>query len=68
MSRWDRQTRRRIEAIMEKIMGRVGTKEAVIPEDWGELRTTAQWRKPLSLAEVNRMAPTPEVRARAGRP
>jgi len=57
-----------IEAVMEKIMGRVGTKEAIIPEDAGVLRTTAQWRRPLSLVEINRMAPTAEVRARAGRP
>jgi hypothetical protein len=28
----------------------------------------AHWRKPLSLVEVNQMAPTPEVRARPGRP
>jgi hypothetical protein len=27
-----------------------------------------QWRKPLSLVEVARMAPTPEVRERRGRP
>lgn len=49
-------------------MGQVGTKEAIIPENWGELRTTAQWRRPLSLIEINRMAPTAEVRAREGRP
>lgn len=53
---------------MEKIMGRVGTNEAIIPEESGDLTVTAQWRKPLSLTEINRMAPTPEVRARAGRP
>jgi hypothetical protein len=29
---------------------------------------TAQWRKPLALTEVARMAPTLEVRARPGRP
>lgn len=49
-------------------MDRVGTKEAIIPEEWGGLTITAQWRRPLSLVEINRMAPTPEVRAREGRP
>jgi hypothetical protein len=53
---------------MEKIMSRVGTKEAIIPETAGVLQATAQWRRPLSLAEVNQMAPTEEVRARQGRP
>lgn len=32
------------------------------------LRVTRQWRKPLAIEEVNRMAQTPEVRARPGRP
>lgn len=36
-------------------------------EQQGEA-VAAHWRKPLSLAEVNQMAPTPEVRARLGRP
>lgn len=27
-----------------------------------------QWRKPLSIMEINRMASTPEVRERRGRP
>ena len=43
---------------------------AIAPE--GEeaalLTVTAQWRKPLSIMEINRMAPTPEVRERRGRP
>jgi hypothetical protein len=29
---------------------------------------SANWRKPLSLTEVNQMAPTQEVRLRQGRP
>lgn len=32
------------------------------------LSVTMQWRKPLSFDEVAQMAPTPEVRAREGRP
>lgn len=43
----------------------VGTAEAFIPEKG---QTAMHWRKPLSLEEVNQMAPTPEVRKRAGRP
>jgi hypothetical protein len=34
----------------------------------GHQPVTMQWRKPLSIEEVARMAPTPEVRERAGRP
>lgn len=52
-----------------------GTTEALIPVDYGQIASevgmsprTRQWRKPLLLEEINRMAPTPEVRARAGRP
>ena len=43
---------------------------AIAPE--GEeaalLAVTAQWRKPLSIIEINRMAVTPEVKERRGRP
>lgn len=48
-----------------------GTSESVIAPEGEEaamLTMTMQWRKPLSLDEVARMAPTPEVRARPGRP
>jgi hypothetical protein len=34
----------------------------------GRSPVTAQWRKPLRLDEIARMAPTPEVRERRGRP
>ncbi len=55
---------------MERIMRGVGTDEPMIedPEEAAMLRSTRQWRKPLRIDEVNRMAPTPEVRARQGRP
>jgi hypothetical protein len=65
VSRWDRATRRRIEAIRDSIMSRLGTNEALIEERGDVL---PHWRKPLTLAEVNQMAQTPEVRARPGRP
>ena len=49
-------------------MRSVGTDEALI-EAVGEGNiSTLQWRKPLSIEEVARMAQTPEVRERKGRP
>lgn len=45
----------------------LGTEEPLI-EETDRTTITRQWRKPLSLIEVNQMAPTPEVRAREGRP
>jgi hypothetical protein len=65
VSRWDRATRRKIEAVRDKILGRIGTNEKLI-EEQGII--APHWRKPLSITEINRMAPTPEVRRREGRP
>ncbi len=45
-------------------MSKIGTKEKLI-EETGNV--APHWRKPLSIAEVNRMASTPEVRRREGR-
>jgi len=48
-----------------------GTDEPAIAPEGEEaalLVVTRQWRKPLSIAEVAQMAPTPEVRQRQGRP
>jgi hypothetical protein len=45
-----------------------GTDEPLIEAVGEGAIVTMQWRKPLSIEEVNRMAPTPEVRARPGRP
>lgn len=62
---------RRIEAARDRIMCGVGTDEALIMPEGEEaaiLRVTRQWRKPLRIDEVNRMASTPEVRERRGRP
>jgi hypothetical protein len=44
-----------------------GTDEPIIP-DTGQRYYTIQWRRPLNIEEVNRMAPTDEVRERRGRP
>lgn len=56
-------------------MFKVGTDEAFIGENVQELADVLgvspramHWRKPLSTVEINRMAPTQEVRARQGRP
>jgi hypothetical protein len=62
---------RRIEAIRDRIMQRIGTSEPLIELEGMELlavKQTRQWRKPLSVEEINRMAPTPEVLERRGRP
>jgi hypothetical protein len=60
-----------MEAMRDRILFGCGTSEPLIPVEGEEralLRITMQWRKPLSLAEVERMAPTAEVRQRPGRP
>ena len=63
--RWTAGTFAKMQFIRDTIMQGVGTTEAFIPEKG---TSAMHWRKPLSLEEINRMAPTPEVRARAGRP
>ena len=45
----------------------LGTDEGWIEEP-GPTGRALTWRKPLSITEINQMAPTPEVRARPGRP
>ena len=65
--RWSPTLHRRIEAMRDRIMRGVGTDEALIPDEL-PTRVTRQWRKPLRIDEVARMAPTPEVRERKGRP
>lgn len=53
----------------------VGTEEPFIMEDVQEMAVvlgrspgSVQWRKPLSIMEINHLAPTIEVRERKGRP
>lgn len=68
--RWSATTWRRMEATRDRIMFGYGTDEPwYLDEDWLESgeRYTVQWRKPLSVSEVNQMAPTPEVLQRPGR-
>lgn len=56
----------KMQAIRDTIMRGVGTDEAFIPDPGGI--SAMHWRKPLSIPEINQMAPTAEVRARPGRP
>ena len=69
--RWSARDHRRVEAARDRIMRGVGTDEPFFEptgEEAAMLKVTRQWRKPLRIDEVNLMAPTPEVRARPGRP
>ena len=73
--RWSPTIWRRVEHIRDRVMRGLGTDEALIPEDIAGLAAAVgaspkamHWRKPLAITEINRMAPTPEVRDRQGRP
>jgi hypothetical protein len=55
---------RKAEAARDKIMRGVGTDEPWVVEHGG---WSMHYRKPLRVDEVNRMAPTQDVRAREGR-
>lgn len=58
---------RRLEAIRDKILYGAGTSEPFIAEEPSRQTVSLHWRKPLSIKEVNQMAPTPEVISRPGR-
>lgn len=66
--RWSPTVWRKIEATRDRIMHGAGSSEPLIQERESPLVTAAIWRKPLSFDEINRMAPTTEVRQRPGRP
>jgi hypothetical protein len=60
-----------MEALRDRIMHGCGTDEPwFLDQEFLGLigGSAAHWRKPLRIDEVNRMAPTPEVIARPGRP
>jgi hypothetical protein len=60
-----------VETIRDRIFGMCGSPEPVIAPEGEEaalLTVTRQWRRPLSIEEINRMAPTVEARERRGRP
>lgn len=64
-----------MEALRDRILHGCGTDEEWHMENPAEVAgvigaptVSIHWRKPLRIDEVSRMADTPEVRARAGRP
>jgi len=59
-----RQQREKLNQARDAIMAGLGTFDKLIPDHTAFALT---WRKPLSIPEVNRLAPTAEVRARPGR-
>ena len=69
--RWSASTWRKAEALRDQVMRGTGTDEPWFQEDMtkvlGERAVAVHYRKPLSIVEVNQLAPTPEVRARPGR-
>ena len=69
--RWTPAMVREVETIRDRILGMCGSAEPVIEPDGEEaamMKVTRQWRRPLSVVEVTRLAPTAEVRERRGRP
>ena len=73
--RWSPTIWRRAEHIRDRIMRGLGTDEPIIAEDIAGLAAAVgaspkamHWRKPLSIVEINQMAPTEDVRQRRGRP
>jgi hypothetical protein len=71
---WSPTKWRKAEAIRDKVMRDAGTDEPWFMDDPREIAASigvasraVHWRKPLSLEEMTRMAPTPEVKAREGR-
>jgi hypothetical protein len=66
--RWSLKLRREVEAVRDRIFAMCGSDEPAIEAIGEGCVTSMQWRKPLSIAEVAQMAPTPEVRERKGRP
>jgi len=70
--RWSPTKWRKAEELRDRIMRGVGTNEEWVTEEMsaqmGMLACAVHYRRPLRIDEIVRMAPTPEVRARAGRP
>ena len=70
--RWSPTKWRKAEALRDKIMRGVGTDEEWVMEEmsaeFGMSASAVQYRRPLRIDENARMAPTPEVRYRPGRP
>lgn len=65
--RWSVTAKQKINHARDAIMRGIGTDENWIEEP-GPSGTALTWRRPLRIDEINQMAPTPDVRARPGRP
>ncbi len=69
--RWSSTTWRKLEAMRDETARGLGTTEPWYMEHMadqlGEAAIAVHYRKPLRVDEVNQMAPTEEVRQRAGR-
>jgi len=70
--RWSATVWRRMEKLRDQLLRGVGTDEPWFLDeeflhDYLNSARAAHWRKPLRIDEVNRLAPTPEVKARTGR-
>lgn len=69
--RWSPTKWRKAEEVRDKVMRNLGTDEPWVIEEmsqqFGMRAISVHYRRPLSIAEVARMAPTPEVLARPGR-
>ncbi len=64
---------RKMEALRDRVMHGSGTDEPWFYDEefYGEYKNdaiAAHWRKPLSVLEINQLAPTEEVLRREGRP
>jgi hypothetical protein len=66
-----------MERIRDRIFFGLGTDEPLFEEilldaealaTFGKLPISVSWRKPLRIDEISKMAQTPEVKARPGRP
>jgi hypothetical protein len=71
---WSATTRRKVEHVRDRIFRGLGTDEPLFEEQlpaglsYPKPVVSVNWRKPLRIDEITQMAPTPEVRARPGRP
>jgi hypothetical protein len=69
--RWSATKWRKAEELRDLIMRGVGTDEPWVVEEMtkqlGEMAVAVHYRRPLRIDEINRMAPTPDVKARLGR-
>jgi hypothetical protein len=70
--RWSPARWQKAEAARDNVTFGLGTDDPWFTEEmsaqFGAAAIAVHWRKPLRIDEVNRLAPTPEVRHRQGRP